>query len=276
MPRRFPGEKREIGGVESAKSRQFSKSIDPSGGANRVCRGNGLSPQLSQQPSLHPFFGSFSKGVQRAVEWRSTWLFLGAFRSLSRASQLLLLFASAPARERARNGPKTSFHAPVDKCAAMTKNAPKTRPVSFSWLQEKGPTTLPPGTGKPSRPNTKKAAKPAARRHFSTLQPPYVNFSSTFNPKTSPSRKANVNQCKLFSHFVLNRFCTPESRNYATFSTLRADSQYQTISHFVLCPVCFALIVSNDTTRMTSKSTAKGITAHFQPSLPASGLLPDS
>ena len=94
----------------------------------------------------------------------------------------------------------------------------------------KGPETL-------YRPDTKKAAKPAARRHFSTLQPPDVNFSSTFNPKPSPSRKANVNQCKLFSHFVLNRFCTPEGRNYATFSTLRVDSRYQTISHFVLCPV---------------------------------------
>ena len=94
-----------------------------------------------------------------------------------------------------------------------------------------------PGTGKPSRPDTKKAAKPAARRHFSTIQPPRVNFQLPPGLKTSPRCKANVKQCKLFSHFVLSRFPAPDARNYATFSTLHIESWYQAISHFVLRPI---------------------------------------
>ena len=172
MPRRFSGRKREIGGVESAKSRQSSKSLDPSGGANRVCCGNGLSPQLSQQPSLHPVFGSFPKGIQRLIEWRSTRPFLSAFRGRRRASQLLLLFAYALVRRKAENRPNSSFCAHIDKRAATTKNAVTTPSESFSRPHEKGQATSRPGTGNPSARTQKKRPN----------QPPDVIFQPFNRP----------------------------------------------------------------------------------------------
>ena len=104
-----PRPHREIGGVESTKTRHFCQSLDPSGVANRVLWGSDLSPQLSPQLSLHPDFGYFSKGVRRPLEGCSTGPFLGAFRGLCRASQLPVLFAPVVAREKAENGPKTSW-----------------------------------------------------------------------------------------------------------------------------------------------------------------------
>ena len=196
-----------------------------------------LSSQLSNQLSNHLIFGPFSKGVQRLDEGRSTRPLLGAFRGLCRASQLLLLFASALGREKAENKPNPSFRAHVDKCARQAKNAPRRPSESFLRPHEKGPKASPPSTGKISRPDTKKAAKPAARHQKTTIQAPRVNFQPTFNPENRSSCKANVNQCKLFSHFVLSHLHTPEGRNYSTFSTLRVLSQYQTISHFVLRPI---------------------------------------
>ena len=196
-----------------------------------------LSSQLSNQLSNHLIFGPFSKGVQRLDEGRSTRPLLGAFRGLCRASQLLLLFASALGREKAETGQKQASSAHVDKRAAPVKNAPRMPSESFSRPHEKAPATPRPGTGKPRRPDTKKAAKPAARHQKSTIQPLHVNFQPTFSPENRSSCKANVNQCKLFSHFVLSHFHASEVRNYTTFSTLHTDFQYQTISHFVLCPV---------------------------------------
>ena len=94
-----------------------------------------------------------------------------------------------------------------------------------------------PGTSSPAARTQKKRSKTRRPNQKSTPQCPDVNLSATLMIKTSPRCKANVNQCKLFQHFVLRLFLDPDTRNYATFSTLRAEFQYQTILHFVLCPV---------------------------------------
>ena len=196
-----------------------------------------MSRQLSRQLSPHLIFGPSSKGVQRLVEGRSIRALLGSFGASARLPSCFFCSPLPLGVKRPKTGQKQASSAHVDKRAATIKNAPRRPSESFPRPHEKGPKASPPSTGKISRPDTKKAAKPAARRHFSTFQPPHVNFHPTFSPENRSSCKANVNQCKLFSHFVLSHLHTPEGRNYSTFSTLRVLSQYQTISHFVLRPI---------------------------------------
>lgn len=160
-----------------------------------------------------PFSGHFQRAFKGRLKTFRSGLFWASFGAFVRLPSCFFCSPLPSGVKRPKTGQIQASIAHVDKRAATAKNAPTASSESFSRPHEKGPKASPPGTGNPSARTQKKAAKPAARRHFPTLQPPRVNFLLPPGLKTSPRCKANVNQCKLFSHFVLNHSCALSLHN---------------------------------------------------------------